>query len=257
MTAQDYIDEIKLRLKRHKVSQEMSDAEILTYANRARNQVQKLTMGLFPERYSRVWDIGIGVQDIESLYDQTNTYAAVTSPSSYVQVARIVLPNDFISMEVCKIRYDLLRRVEVSEARPVTMSELYKACMHSFNYPNFTSPVYTVERVGGQYVLYLAPSISGTTLDLYQMSAEIWYVAAVMDLQNLAGSGVEDVDTQIPIEFQPLVMDFAELYILMRIIPEALPQMVTMEIKRLSELLKINYSIETDLQYTLLPSKEN
>lgn len=256
MIAQDYIDEVKLRMKRHKIAQEMSDAEILTYVNRARNQVQKLTMGLFPERYSRVWDIGIGAQDVEPLYNQTNTYAALTSPSPYVRIARLTLPADFIEMEVCKIRYNLLARVEVSEARPVTMTELYKACMHSFNYPNFTSPLYTVERVGNQYILYLAPALNSTELDLFQMSAEIWYVAAVMDLQNLAGAGVEDTDWQIPIEFQSLVMDFAELFILTRIIPESLPSMVTMEIKRLSELLKINYSIETDLQYSLLPSKE-
>jgi len=234
----------------------MSDAEILTYVNRARNEVQKLTMGLYPERFSRVWEIGIGVQDIEPLYDQTDTYAAVILPSPYVQVAVLSLPVDFIEMETVKIRYNLIERTEISEARRLTLYEFNQTNMHTFNYPTFASPIYTVERRGNDYMLYLSPSLSGTELEISQMVAEIWYIAAVMDMQNMAGSGIEDTDTQIPVEFQTLVLSFAELYILTRINPQYVPLVVRGEIERLTKMLKVHYQIETDLKYSLLPSKE-
>lgn len=256
MQTQDYIDEVRLRLKRHEVSQEMSDAEILTYVNRARNEVQKMTLGLYPERYSRVWTIGVGAQDIEPNYNQTDTYAAIANPSRYVQVAVLSLPGDFIEAEVIKMRYTFGARLEITEAREVTLKEFHQANMHSYNYPNITSPIYTVERRGNQYFLYISPSFSGTDLDIYNMDVEIWYTAAVMDLENQAGLGIEDTDTQIPIEFQTVVLKLTEVYILGRINPAVLPGIIVGELDRMKKMLQIHYQIDTDLQYMLLPSKE-
>jgi hypothetical protein len=255
-TAQDYIDELKLSIKRHHISQEMSDAEILTYINRARNQVQKVTMGLYPERYSRVWMLGIGALDIEPNYDQTNTYGALGTPSNYVQVAVVPLPADFIDMEVVKARWQIGGRLEVSEARRVTLSELHSTCMHAFNYPTMSAPLYAVDRVGTGYMLYIAPSLTGVDLDLYDMSVELWYIAAVMDMQNFAGTGLEDTDVQIPIEFQPLVLMFAELYVMSRVAPDVMPNLVVAEIKRLTEMLGVHYQIDKNVREVLLPSKE-
>jgi len=257
LTTHDYIDEVKLRLQRNKISVSLSDTLVLTLVNRARRQVQKATIGLYPERYGRIWIRPIFAADLFPLYNQSNPYS--TTP---LQVLRVQLPVDILQVEVCILSYwDDEQPTYRNECRYQTKWEMFNAHMNAFAVPTKDTPLYNYERdlsvTPPLYFLYVSgieDGVAQTIIDTYaNRQLEIWYTAALPDLENLP---LIEADTVIPAHLQELVILYASLFAMQMAEPTASLTAVIAEIQRIEAMAKDLFTVEMDVSPSLLPSKE-
>lgn len=259
MTGKDYIDEVKLRLFREDVVLNLGDSQVLSYVNRSRRQVQKLTMSLSPERYSRIVRIGIDGTMIKQEYDQSNTYAG-----KRVTIFEITLPDEFIDTTTLILEWwDSATNIKYrSEARRVDKRELFSVGKHSWNVPTHMRPIYTLERdlykqgmeslnKWKAYLSGLDISNGQTLLDTSDyVLAEIWYVAALRDLED------EDAERVIPADVEELVVYYTMMYCLRHIQNIYAYASIKSEIKTMEEEISESYEQKKIKETILLPSKE-
>lgn len=257
MTAHDYIDEVKLRLPRYNISINFGDAIILTAINRARRSVQKSSLGLYPERYARIIGLPINLGDVYNVYAQPNAYSNLSLNIIWKQI-----PDDIINIETVLLRYQANDGAPTyrSEARPVTKWELFSANMNAFSVPTKEMPIYAVERDlnTNTYFIYFAgiEDNGGLIFDSNTALLEIWYVASLLDIEDVNSIGNDDTDSVIPGFLQELVIYYAIQYLLQTTdITESLNSIID-EIKRMEDLVKSRYEVNTDIKEYLLPSKQ-
>ena len=261
ITSQGYIDEVKLRLARHEVATILDDPMILTYVNKARRMVQRQTIALTPEQYSVIAQIPLLATMITPDYQQNDSYALKN-----ISVLTVPMPVDLINPEVVILQYRKDGRIYRQEARPVTKTELFSVNMHAYNVPTVDSPIYTTENlrhfdnlVTNSLVMYFVGIDYGsqTLFDVaYALFLEIWYTFALPDLEWVNAAGTHDAEFFIQQDVEELVILYASLYCMQTVDAVQAVMSTQADIASMEGLVTETYGIETDIQPTLLPSKE-
>lgn len=147
MTAKEYIEEVMLRLSRFDVISQLNEPLILTYINKGRQQAQRFSLEVMPERYGRISILPISPNFVPA-YTTTSYYGKVT------RMYPVVLPNDFINVYRVILRYQTVS--EVVEDEPIPMPEgiytipvedrgsTYEVVVGSVLYPPINGTTYTV-----------------------------------------------------------------------------------------------------------------
>jgi len=255
MTAKEYIDEVKLRLMRIGVTLSLTDQLILTYINRARREVQKHTMDLFPERYGKVQNILLA-----NLSAYTDFGIKGTGYSGRaVAVRRGQLSADFIKQYVVLVKYSVGENVIFSEARYMTKPEMYAIGMHAFNTTTLGNPAYTCERsmADNNWYIFIADLDADATATV--SGIYIYYIAAIHDLEDTAVVGaayVNDTELVIPPDAEEMVVYYTMLYCMQNIAEESALESIRGDIGNLMGLLQTSYYVEKRKMGILIPSKE-
>lgn len=265
MTAQQYVDEVKLRLSRTDIVLELNDPLILSYVNKARREVQRATLDIIPERYGEVYNVNL----LQVLYDQgevINTYSGRD-----IRVITLALPDDIIDVYTALLYYKMDASsawapdvTYKAEARRMTKTEMYNVLMHSWNTPSIYRPVYAVERsvVNGVYGYWMFISgfdvEAGVTLwDIANsIRSEIWYIKALDDLETYNAAGGVDNEPVIPADIEEVVVYYAMLYCLQNIKEIDSVQSVAADLEQLISVISQNYTLTEQRQLQMLPSKE-
>lgn len=260
MTTKEYIDEIKLRLNRTEVQLQMDDPQILTYINMARRQIQRLTMGLFPERYGQKVTINlITGSTLEVDWAMASNY--INMPANVWSAS---LPTDFITPVLVILHWvNTVSGVTYrSEARQMTKTEMFNIQQSAWDSPNIWDPVYTIDRDmilsqgGDVYKIYISGlELGNTTLQtLFDISTtvnlEVWYVGAIMNLDWL------DTELTIPPDFEELVIYYAMTYCLLNMNDNQAIVLVEAERDNLEKMLQQNYELDKLKKVVFIPSKE-
>jgi hypothetical protein len=244
MRARDYIDDVKLRLMRNDVMNDLDDATIMTFVNWARRKVQHTTMSLVPERYGKIVEL---------------TPTEVTEEG----LNRYLLPEDCINVYVAYFEYNDEEGGDttISEMRYVTNREIETTLDHDFNGPTLQYPIYTVYYgISGVFTRDVLEMSYGS----YNLSGDIekiivYYIAAVNDLEYLQTAVqplMDDDETVIPAEYDELVVLYAVLYSLQVMQEEVAKTSTEAEIELVVKGLKQEYDKEKARVGMFLPSKK-
>lgn len=223
-TAQQLIDEVKLRLARLNVSLELDDQTILTFINDARRQVQADTLGLREWAYTKWVLLPIPTATPnQALQPIPNPILGFT-----LNWYTVPLPADFIREVIVLLRYTWNNVLYRSEARYAAGLELTNVSIHSWNMPTPVRPVYTIERAplltGVIPVLHIAGLESAATNPPGQVvdpnaTLELIYVAHVPLIEDVPGGAIgtpPDLDVNMPPDYFELVIWYAVYYSLVR-----------------------------------------
>ena len=283
MNAKEYIDEIILRASRLDVNLELDSPTILTFLNRARRDVQKGTMSLFPERYGKITEIAItsGMAQSSGVVKDINGRAYT--------IFEVPCPNDFIDPWVVILRYKVngtvpgasvawTNAIFNSECRRVSQREIYGVQTQQWNKPTIQNPVYSVESKNVDQMTtnthnYPYLYICGLDMDkdktifhadyssiITDVKLELWYVAALPDIEDtptdLIGS-VPDDEITIPPDFDELVIYNTLMYCLQKVNAGAAYDLVSAERQSINQILEQAYADTKNKMSSLLPSKES
>lgn len=241
MTAIDYIEEIKLRLSRFDVIKHLNDLLILSYINKGRQQAQRFTLESMPERYARISTFAIGT-------------AAVYTTTDYrgkpVNLFPVALPNDFLKAYRVILNYTLNNVPKSWEARYYTVNEIYNTNVLSVNPPMPYAPVYTVTANNDTNYNIL---ISGldippnstifATLGYTNISCEVWYTAAISEIEYRTAGNTTDNEVTLPVPLEELVINYAMYHCLRHVNHQAGIELLIKEIRLLESLITQNYEI--------------
>jgi len=259
MTAQEYIDDIKLRLLRLNVDIDLSDEFILTMINRARTEVQIATYSLFPERYASIYSLSYSASDINNLKSDilslTNSQGAYKEVNAYI----ITMPSNLMEIYNVVVSWDSTERGDdwSTNCRLVTKEELFEIQNHAWNVPTADNMIYTIEKVGNTQLLYMSDlSVAANDLASGDVNVDVWYISALSDLENITTAGVDDTDSVVSPEVEELVIYYAMLYCLEGIHDDIAYDYIKNEISVVDKTLKDNYLVKKERVGSLLPSKE-
>src|SRR5574343_176845 len=167
LTVKQYVDEIKLRLRRFDVVLSLDDATIQTLLNRARREVQATTLGLMEYRYGRILVMPITIVaagtnppgynlnpniNASGVSEQITTITALNRASfNPVTIWQTYLPADFIDATGVIMHYLLPNSTSPTVTwnfamRRVDKRELFTVQSHSWNPPTIVSPTYAIEK---------------------------------------------------------------------------------------------------------------
>jgi len=223
MTSIEYLDEIKIRLEREDVAANSSDQLIMTYLNKARKQVQDMTLPLFPERYAKILRITTVNQGPE-----LNLSPAVSYSGSPMYVYRVALPDDFIdAYEVIVMWKDATTDVTYrQQCRRVPKSEYWNVQMNAFAVPTPDRPIYTLEQAHNPIsksilvsgLNWLDENDANHTLyqDAWgnQVHFEIWYTAVLHAIELYDETQTVETEVTLPPDVDELVINYTIQYIL-------------------------------------------
>lgn len=238
MTGQDYTDELVLRLSRVDVSIDMNTPTLLTYINRARQRVQKITMPLYPERYGKI--------------SRVATSGGIDSNGFLITQ----LPVDFIDAYVVICEWQSDNVTYRAEARYTDAREIANVAIHSWNLPSEWTPSYTISRLidttpyAYRCQMSLGPNGQAFLDRVSDVIIEVAYTSALEDLE------LSDVERTIPVNVEELVIYYAMLLSLQRSQEEVAIQSVQAELDLLMKLFRTTYDVEKAKEIVLLPSKE-
>jgi hypothetical protein len=257
--ASEYIDELKLRLARLGVSLELDDQTLLTFVNDARRQVQAETLSTHEPYYTKWVHRPISTTPAEELQPVDNSVLGYQV--NWYPVEDV--PEDLIRPVVVIVRYQVEGIVYRSEARYAAGLEHYNVSIHSWNPPSLMRPVYMWERATSVSV-YPRILIAGIQLPpdgavVEEPQAELIYVARVSWLEDIPG-GVPgqqpDLDTEIRPDLQELVIWYAMLYCLTRLMAsQDILKMVMEHIEFLKAMVKVSTEERKRVEL-FLPSRE-
>jgi hypothetical protein len=269
MTAKDYIDEVKLRLPRYNVGTKLSDAKILTYINQARREVQRMTIGLYPERYSKVLFLYIE----KELYDPTLQLSS-TYHGRPIKVYRVALPDFFLDSSVAILTYMNSNGNTIRvQARRMTKKEMFSVQMTSWNYPSISSPAYSIEYKmldmanpsGTGKWLYIAGLETSETETIFdkgytRVGIEVWCTTVLDDLElgimAINQSIASDSEYVIPVDMEELVINHAIMYCMQNETPQLDRDSIKAYIDSQYMILESNTKIIEEKTISLLPSQE-
>lgn len=266
MDMKGYVDEVKLRLSRLDTAIKLDDPLIATYINRARREVQRMSIAIMPERYGKVQTAFI----LPTYYEQAELLTTYSGTAA--RMLKIGLNDEFIEPVVVILQYTMSTGQSNagvtfrSEARRMTKQEMYSIQKHAWNSPVDGRPVYSVERpldgTNQSWVLYLSGldlSDGNTLFDVAEaLVLEVWYVSALNDLEfyNPTVASNTDEEQTIPPELEELVVYYAMAYCLRNInMAQAFPS-VEADIRMFEDTLKLNYQVDKIQNSIMLPSKE-
>jgi len=215
MTLREYIDEVKLMSLRYGIHTRANDMLIATYVNRGRQSAQKQTLSYLTHKYG----------NIIRLVGSTGTLDALTSvtySSGYiVNSIRYGLPADLIDITTAIVSYTDNTTTPATywrkEARALDEKEITNVYNHSWNVPLMDRPTYSLENVientignSGKTLilagLETATIVPGSTLNLANITIEIWYTQALADLNIWT-----DLETRLTPDLQELAVMYALL----------------------------------------------
>lgn len=250
MTGKGYIDEVKLRLDRNSVSMELNDPMILSFINKGRQNVQRMTMDLMPERWGKIYIPAspILATDIDASLAIVQGYGGVVN-----QIHTMNLPTDFLAPYTVFLTYTKDGVLYRSEARRMQRQEMYDANRNAWTVATPENPIYTVDRPTTTNRLLISGLITNN-VSLFNIATnvkpEVWYLAAIDSLDRA------DTDAVIPYEFEELVILYAMLYCLQTVNDMMMKDSIQGEINTLETNYKTRYAVQLTRQSTLLPSKE-
>jgi hypothetical protein len=266
----EYISEIKLRMHRLNVLNNLSDIQLATYMNMARKQAQRLAVDLVPHRFARI--VRLNISSVSEQYSNTanNFYG-----QQRVLLHRVILPRDFIDAYSVRLSFVLNGQDRLYEARKYSMEEMFTINAHTWNKPLPTSPVYalSVEDIVGNtrndknWVMYLGGLTIDTNLTLFDTvddgtvpEVEVWYTAILPDLEldaeDIYNAGDAEDDLTMPPDIEEFAINMATFYALQYIGAQQQAQIVNAEINRLRQLITENYFTAEQKASSLLPSQE-
>lgn len=264
MTAQQYLDELKLRLNRMEVAVSGNDQLLMNYINRARRQVQGMTLDLFPERYAKIARFALpNVVDANSTI--LNSYA-----QEPINAYRLLLPDDLIdTFEVLIEWIDLVTGVTYrQQCRRLTKQEYWNVQMSAWSVPTIDRPTYTIEETIAPVkslllsgLNYMNGLVNTTLWDVATpagVMVELWYTAIVPDIEYWDNQLLPQTDTEmsIPPDVDELITYYAMQYFLQNTTKVYAQQSVQAEIDLLFQMIRVNYETKQLKGAELLPSKE-
>lgn len=261
ITAAGYLDEVKMLLARIDVATDGNDPLLLTYINKARRQVQDMTLSLFPERYGKILRTTIAATP------DANTSIESSYIGYPISTYKISLPDDLIDIFEFLISYvDTATGVTYrQQARRLTKQEYWNVMMNAFNAPTPDRPIYALEStiapVGKSALIsglnWEENGVNKTIWDIAgSVEAEIWYTAVLNDLELYDENMLTDVETTIPPDVEELVIYYAVFYFLQTVTRGVALNSIKKEIDMLLNMLKLNYTVKQKKAVEMLPSKE-
>lgn len=264
LTANDYIDEVKLNLARIDVANHLSNQLILTFVNQARRYVQNMVMDLVPERYSRKTIISLNYGNIEpDLPTNVNSYQNNTT-----RFVSVILPDDFIDMINVHIHArplywaslpPMVKLYNTYEARRLREEEMWNVQLHSWNTPSLERPAYVVTKdlTTNNNILRVAGLYGNTMMNNYDLSFDpfctIWFKRAIEDLENFPS---DDNDMTTPPDCINIVIQRALIDCLNVINSGVQIGSLTNDLQVMEQSIVMNYQTNKNKEEILLPSKE-
>lgn len=248
MDMQKYVDDVRLRLPRYDVSQELDQGTIAMLVNRARIDVQLATLQTFPERYARETVVS-GTPAAVTEYATT-----VPKPSGNVTnaVYSISLPADFIEEVSVFVKDD---GTDFWETRKINKSELFQTMKNIWNCPTLNTPIHCTERAPGSAAVTLYVSKGDTVVAAGDI--KLWYLARLPDLELFNGSGSADTEVRIGHDLTDLVVTIATLKAVETLQFTRAKQPIMNDIEIAVSLLEAQYSRGIDRKKLNLPSRES
>jgi hypothetical protein len=246
MNAKEYVDEVKLRLQRHSVVLELDDGTVLTFINRARQEIQMTYGGLYPEFNGRV-----------GVISPVGGYA----PAGYdVSVGGRLVYKAQLPLNCTDVKCLITKNGDFRhEARRVDFREYYGVQSQSWNPPRTWSPIYAVRldsvQSNATYAgpeLYICGIAAGSLL-------EVWYTAIVDFLElfpNDDPNNPADEDDFIPWQFQELVIYNAMLDCMQKIDAANMNESMKAEQKILEQVVQDLYKTTKMKGGSMLPSRQ-
>ena len=216
MTLKEYIDEVKLRALRYNIHTTANDMLIATYINRGRQYAQQKTLSYLSQKYGAIIRISGNVGTIDAL-------TSVTYSSGYtINSIRYALPADLIDITNVIISNRDTTTTPTTywrkEARALDAQELTNIYNHSWNIPQFDRPVYSIENIiennvgnSGKTLILAGLEVGttpGSTLNLANITLEIWYIRAIQDMNIWT-----DLEVMLSPDLQELAINHALLNI--------------------------------------------
>lgn len=250
MTARDYLDEIKIRLLRHDLASSFSDPELMSYVNRARRDVQKATIGRFPERFSRISDLAI-----------------VENPTQFPARYYCVLPDDLMDVYGVYLNYtstEATPAIVSSRLRESSQREVSTIMGHTWNKPSMKAPVFVLQKDNildpDTYINLLYLYIGDVTTDLSTYATnptvEVWYTLAIGEIEDFNILGQDDEERVIPTMFKEMVILTALKICMERVYNASGLQSVMMDIDNFISIFDMKEIFGFESETILLPSKE-
>lgn len=247
-TAQQYIDDVKLRLSRYDAALSLDDATLEMLVNRSRLDVQMATLQMFPERYAREYTLaGVPVQ-----VPEYNVTVTDSNGSSTKTVWRLALPNDLVH-DVVVFYNDAISGTR-HMCRKLNKRELYPIMKSGSTTPVPFSPIYCVERdvTTGSNWIFL--SIGSTPIQPNEFV--IWYLARLPYIQSFNAAQTADLEIRIGYDVQELVVKTTLLKALELLELNSGTQDIAMEIELQIAALESAYQMNIIRTDILLPSRE-
>lgn len=262
LSAYDYIDEVKMRLQRFEVATNIDDMQILTYLNESRHEVQQLFLSLYPEHFSKIYTIPLNIGMRYSRYDQPDTISGMP-----MKILEVELPPDVIDITTaivywCDTATQIIWR---NQARRSTKYELLSITNHAWNLPTLMRQVYALDKyisrdgVQDTYLtkLYLAGIDKDATTTIFDgsdyVNLELWCTIALPYIESVI---MDDIDLGMPVEGMELTITMTVMRLLSDMNDKESASILLADFNRALQQIKTNYSTETSIVPTLLPSKE-
>lgn len=235
-----YLDEIKLRLSRFGVAMMLDDITLIGFINKARREIQRLSVGMFPERYGKIAILE---------FDQSLRFPDVyTDPSlkGSSQIYAAKLPEGTMDVVTASVRFTFTTGgqnipprwkdgdVYNMQARRTTKQEVFGIVSQSFGRPNIDNPIYCIETKTnderqitsfneGDTLIYVAGLYFTNTLgeikSLFELVdpvlLDVWYISALNDLEDLPAYDYTancDIEYRIPPQFDEFIIYEVLLY---------------------------------------------
>lgn len=237
MDGRTYIEEIKSRIHRYAVAENLSDLEIMTYVNIVRKTIQRYVMKAMPERFGRIYR--------EFINSTPTNYLNINFKNVFLYPA--ILPDNFIEEIVVKVNWEEDGYPYSRQARKAEHTEVHQISMNSWTTPFILQPIYNI----GQDETSTNPlaktimigGLDGSTNTLFttadpnngQPLVEIWYLAMLDDLEFADNETVYIGDLQELVILQTIMM------CLKRTSPEGSYPILKSEIDQLTKIIQGNY----------------
>jgi hypothetical protein len=238
MDGRTYIEEIKSRIHRYAVAENLNDLEIMTYVNIVRKTIQRYVMKAMPERFGRIYKTQITSTPID--------YLSVNYKNIFMYPA--LLPDNFIEELVVKVNWTEIINTETvpfsRQARKAEHTEIHKISMNSFTTPFILQPIYNMGQENGNpnplAKTIMIGGLDGASNTLFELSdsdpeVEIWYLAMLDDLE------FADRETVYVGDLQELVILQSIMMCLQRSSPDAVYPILKSEIDQLTQIIQGNY----------------
>lgn len=237
MDGRTYIEEVKSRIHRYAVAENLNDLEIMTYVNIVRKTIQRYVMKAMPERFGRIYTSPINSTPTD--------YLSVNYKNVFMYPAE--LPNNFIEELVVKVNWVQAGIAYSRQARKAEHTEIHKISMNSWTVPFVLQPIYNIGQEANSsdplaHNIFIG-GLDGSTNTLFatadpnagQPEVEIWYLAMLDDME------FADTETVYVGDLQELVILQTIMMCLKRTSPEGSYPLLKSEIDQLTKIIQGNY----------------
>jgi len=242
MILAEYIDFLKIRLKRYFAGAVVSDVSISNYINTARRKVQNYVLPFMSDRFGNVINIPFnnGVQDptIQNIQYGTRAY----------QVFIYGMPADLLSIDNVYMMWQGASVLYKKQCRQSSKREVYTISIHDWNVPTIDSPIFAYEYdvFARTILLYIGATFDQATMtSLTNLNAtlQVWYVQALLELTEPT-----DMELYLSPELQELVILEAIKNLLIDYYPSVNLNLINQELMSAFETLMTAYQLDVQTQ---------